>query len=54
MKPNKVMQDFNHTGIKYAPNAIDHTAYPRWMPWAFWISVAVCTTVIGAAMWWAL
>ena len=50
MKPNKVGQDFNSTGIKYA-GAIDNTAYPGWMPWAFWISVAVCAAIFVALIW---
>jgi len=54
MKSNKVGQDFrnNHTGIKYSPGAIDHAAYPRWMPWVFWISVAMGTAFFGALIWW--
>ena len=45
MKPNKTMQDFNHTGIKY-PMAIDTKPYPRWIGWAFWGGVAGVIAVV--------
>jgi len=48
MKANKVGQDFNHTGIKYSPGAVDVSAYPRYMPIVFWGSVCV---VFGLIAW---
>lgn len=50
MKPNKTMQDFNHIGIKYRPNAVDVQAYPLWMPVVFWAAVAAVFVVVGFAI----
>lgn len=44
MKPSKVGQDFNHTGIKY-PMAIDTQPYTRCMAWVFWGGVATVFAV---------